>query len=243
MKIDENHLTYKFILTPQERREYRELNPLLERPLIPSAGPQDAHKILLVLDLDQTLINSHYTTPPHYDFSFKLYLSLNRRVKEVFVQTRPYCDEFLRIANQWFELAIYTASVPIYADQIIDTIDPYRFIKHRLYRRHCGIYKDHYVKDLEFLGRPLNRVILVDNHPASYMAHYDNGVPIYSYLGQTDDTGLKDLLTFLQLVRNCDNVIPPVQRYGIWWRRKLQEYLQSCAERENNLTSGGEDCW
>ncbi|OQR79935.1 phosphatase PSR1-like [Tropilaelaps mercedesae] len=244
MKIDENHLTYKYVMTAQERREYRELNPLPKRPLLPPPTAQDANKILLVLDLDQTLMNSHYTTPSHYDFSFKLYLPANRKVKEVYVQTRPHCEAFLKGAYKWFEMAIYTASIPIYADQILNTIDPHRLIKHRLYRHHCGIYKDHYVKDLEFLGRPLNRVVLVDNHPASYMAHYDNGIPIYSYLGQPDDTGLKDLLSFLLLIRDTDDVIPCVQKYGIWWRRKLHDYLTACAEREGTLQRAAlDDGW
>lgn len=247
MKIDENHLSYKYLLTAAERREYRDLNPIPKRPLIPPPSLQDANKILLVLDLDQTLMNSHYIMPNHYDFSFKLNLAGGvKKVKDVFVQTRPYAYEFLSITSQWFELAVYTASLPIYADQIIDKIDTNRLIKHRLYRHHCGVYRDHYIKDLEFLGRPLTRVVLVDNHPASYMAHPDNGVPIYSYLGQPDDNGLRDLISFLQLLRSVDNVVPCVQRYVVWWRKKLGEYLQACAEKEATATRNGtnlDDSW
>lgn len=239
MRIDENHLTQNFILSFEERWEYRNLNPIPDTPLLPPPSIQDANKALLVLDLDQTLINTYYTPPPHYDFMFELEMP-SGRYKQVYVQIRPDCEEFLRVTSQWFELAIYTAALSMYADKIIDRIDRNHLIKHRLYRPSCGVYKEHYVKDLEFLGRPLRRILLVDNHPASYMAHFDNGIPIYSYLGQPDDTGLKDLLTFLQHVHDMEDVVPAVKRYGLWWRHKLYTYLQMCARYEKTNELEGE---
>ncbi|XP_022649742.1 CTD small phosphatase-like protein 1 [Varroa jacobsoni] len=229
-KVDENHLSHRFILTASEKKEYRGKNPIGKKPLLPPA--QDTQKNLLVLDLDETLIHGTYAVPPVYDFSFKLQLPVSKKTADVYIQIRPYLDEFLRITSQWFELAVYTASLPMYADKILDRIDPKELIKHRLYRQHCAIFKDFYVKDLEFLGRPLNRILIVDNHPASYMAQRDNGVPIYSYFGQPDDTGLKHLLTFLETVRNEDNVIPKARKYAARWRERLQDFIETTRDVE-----------
>lgn len=234
-KTDQNHLSQKFVLTASEKRKYRECNPIPRVPYIPPPLPEDAKKILLILDLDETLIHGSYCMPPRYDFTFELRLPLSKRVMEVFVLVRPFLQEFLEYAHRWFELMAYTASLPIYADRILDRIDPKRYIKHRLYRHHCGFYKEYYIKDLEFLGRPLSRILLVDNHPASYMVQRDNGIPIYSYLGQPKDAGLKNLISFLDDIRDDVSPIPKAKQYAILWRQKLQTFLENLRDSENSV--------
>lgn len=235
-KTDQNHLSQKFVLTASEKRKYRASNPLPRVPYIPPPLPGDEKKVLLVLDLDETLIHGTYILPPRYDFKFQLRLPNSKRKMEVFVLVRPFLQEFLEFAHKWFELVAYTASLPIYADKILDEIDPKRYIKHRLYRQHCGFFKEYYIKDLEFLGRTLSRTLIVDNHPASYMAHRDNGIPIYSYLGQPKDAGLKSLISFLDEVRDDVSPVPRAKQYAIVWRQELQTILEKLRESGESVT-------
>lgn len=48
----------------------------------------------------------------------------------------------------------------------------------RLFRESCVFHRGNYVKDLNKLGRDLQKVIIVDNSPASYIFHPDNAVCI-----------------------------------------------------------------
>jgi len=53
---------------------------------------------------------------------------------------RPGTKDFLQKMAQVFEVVIYTASLPQYADPIINALDPTRtLIQHRLYRHHCNV--------------------------------------------------------------------------------------------------------
>lgn len=69
--------------------------------------------------------------------------------------------------SKLYEIIIFTASQRVYADKIIDLIDPKRLrITHRLYREHCVIInKKYYLKNIRTLGRNMNETIIVDvNH-------------------------------------------------------------------------------
>lgn len=56
----------------------------------------------------------------------------------------------------------------------------------RLFRESCVYYRGNYIKDLNRLGRDLQKIVIVDNSPASYIFHPDNAVSmkihIYKYL-------------------------------------------------------------
>lgn len=46
----------------------------------------------------------------------------------------------------------------------------------RLFRESCVYHRGNYVKDLNKLGRDLQKIVIVDNSPASYIFHPDNAV-------------------------------------------------------------------
>ena len=92
------------------------------------------------------------------------------------------------MASQRFELVVFTASNPGYADQILNKIDPFRrVIRYRLYRDSCVEVKGNYVKDLRVLGRDLSRVIIVDNSVTSFAFQLENGVPIKTWVNDPLD--------------------------------------------------------
>lgn len=63
-----------------------------------------------------------------------------------------------------------------YADPVSDLLDKWGAFRSRLFRESCVFHKGNYVKDLSRLGRDLNKVIIIDNSPASYIFHPDNAV-------------------------------------------------------------------
>lgn len=65
-----------------------------------------------------------------------------------------------------------------YADPVSDLLDKWGAFRCRLFRESCVFHRGNYVKDLSRLGRDLNKVIIVDNSPASYIFHPDNAVSV-----------------------------------------------------------------
>lgn len=73
---------------------------------------------------------------------------------------------FLEKVAQMFELVIFTASQRIYAEQIIDRLDPDgKLISQRIYRESCIFSDGSYTKDLTILGVHLAKVAIIDNTP------------------------------------------------------------------------------
>lgn len=207
------HLNPKFVLSAKEIATYRSAHPLPSKLLIPS---KTSPKPMLVLDLDETLLHVEYKTPAYFDFR----IECDKRL--LFVQVRPNVKTFLENVRPHYQLAVFTAAQPNYADPMLNRIDPERYIAFRFYRHNCRMFKDVYVKDLEMLGTPLERTLLVDNHPGSYMVQRNNGIPIKAYLGGSDDKALLELWSFLATIKDETNLIPKAMKYADEWREKLK---------------------
>uniref|UniRef100_UPI003AAD607A carboxy-terminal domain RNA polymerase II polypeptide A small phosphatase 1 isoform X7 n=1 Tax=Centroberyx gerrardi TaxID=166262 RepID=UPI003AAD607A len=155
------------------------------KPLLPQIKSKDAGKICVVIDLDETLVHS----------SFKVY-----------VLKRPHVDEFLKRMGELFECVLFTASLSKYADPVSDLLDKWGAFRSRLFRESCVFHRGNYVKDLSRLGRDLNKVIIIDNSPASYVFHPDNAVPVASWFDDMADTELLDLIPFFERLSKVDDI-------------------------------------
>ncbi|KAH7297588.1 hypothetical protein KP509_25G002700 [Ceratopteris richardii] len=105
-----------------------------------------------------------------------------------------------------FEVVVFTAGLKQYADAVLDSIDKEGCIKHRLYRESCRFHLGGLVKDLSTLGRDLRKVIIVDNSPHCYLLQPRNAVPIVSFIDNRDDHELLDLIPFLSVIAELENV-------------------------------------
>lgn len=143
--------------------------------LLPARKPGD-NRICLVIDLDETLVHSSFKPVQNADFIVPV--EIDGTLHKVYVLKRPHVDEFLKRMGQLYECVLFTASLAKYADPVADLLDKDNIFKARLFRESCAFYRGNYVKDLSRLGRDLNRVIIVDNSPASYIFHPDNAVSI-----------------------------------------------------------------
>lgn len=172
--------------------------------LLPPQSAEDRGKICLVLDLDETLIHSSFLAIPHADYRFALGVESNP--VGVFVCVRPGAEKFLRELGQLYELVIFTASVKVYADPVIDFIDKGRAVKHRLYREACTDFGGNFIKDLSRLNRNIEKVIIIDNSSVAYLLQPYNAIAITSWFDDPTDNELFVIMDFLKNHHRAKNV-------------------------------------
>lgn len=174
---------------------------------LPPKDPSDP-PISLVLDLDETLV--HCTVEPISDADMVFPVVFNGVEYSVNVRKRPYLEEFLQKVAGKFEVIVFTASQSVYANELLDRIDPEkRYIKHRMFRESCLQVEGNFLKDLNVLGRDLKKAVLVDNSPHAFGYQVENGIPIESWFSNEDnpnDTELLKLERFLRTLHGTTDV-------------------------------------
>jgi len=159
---------------------------------------------LLVLDLDETLLHASVEMVPH-DVSFVVDMESTK--VPVFIKFRPHLMQFLKEVSRAFEVVIFTASLSRYANQVLDYIDPSgELFHHRLFREHCSQVDGSFVKDLSLLGRPVERVTIIDNSPVAYLFHPENAIPILSWFDDAHDKELLKLIPWMKKLSSSQHV-------------------------------------
>jgi TFIIF-interacting CTD phosphatase-like protein len=162
--------------------------------VLPEQAPEMQGKITLVLDLDETLVYA----------------------REGPLYARPGLDEFFRACSERCEVVVWTAGLRAYAQAIIRNIDRANVVQHCIYR-HSKWFTGQagYRKDLAVLGRPLDRVLIIENTPDCIRGYQQNGILVEDYEGgeRADNTipALTDLvrqlsdsgMTVPQFVSSC----------------------------------------
>ena len=138
----------------------------------------------LILDLDETLVHFKVNT---------------ENESEGVLKVRPGVMEFLDEVDKYYELIIFTCATQDYANLLIDAIEENKiYFEHRLYRQHTVIIDNDFVKDLTRIGRPLDKIAIVDNMPQNFRLQKENGINIKPFWGEDIyDTALINLSPIL----------------------------------------------
>lgn len=140
----------------------------------------------LILDLDETLIK--FVTNINYP-----------KGKIIF---RPGLIQFLNKIFPLFDLILWTIAKKDYADEMINNIEKdKKYFTARLYRDHASYKNNIYVKDLSNLGRPLDKIIIIDDKESNFSLQRSNGILIRPFHGTKkecqNDYVLMDLYNIL----------------------------------------------
>ncbi|KAM3135323.1 hypothetical protein pb186bvf_012621 [Paramecium bursaria] len=158
---------------------------LLGIPLIcvapqPYLPPHNPKGYTLVLDMDETLIH------------------FNDNQQGGHFLVRPNTITFLQEMSLYYELVVFTAGLPDYANWVLDSIDKGNFIQYRLFRQHALQHTNMFIKDLSRLGRDLSKIIIVDNVADNFQNQPENGIFIKAWYNDPHDTELLDLSPMLR---------------------------------------------
>lgn len=189
------------------------------------------NKILLILDLDETLI--HATSQKiRDDFDFQVY--------HYFVHKRPYLDEFIKICSENFLLAVWSSASDDYVAEIVKKIFPQNIKLEFIWgRSRCtpiispqideyGNYNldtsSHYdyaklLKKVKKRGFNLEKVLIVDDTRTKVMNSYGNAIYPKEYKGELEDTELQHLAKYLLTLQNEENLRTLEKRF---WRKSYE---------------------
>ncbi|MEL8054775.1 MAG: HAD family hydrolase [Pseudomonadota bacterium] len=192
------------------------------------SGRSNTEKILLILDLDETLIHGTYT---------ELDRQAEFMVGDIHVYKRPFLHEFLSGCAEYFTLAIWSSASDNYVREIAREIaiqdTDWAFVWGRsratLPRRvdpNTGMSTFYspdsvYEKPLSKVARKgwkLERILIVDDTPQKARRNYGNAIYPKPFEGDLSDNELPKLLEYLKSLKDSKNVRRVEKRF---WRSEL----------------------
>ncbi|TGD79789.1 HAD family hydrolase [Hymenobacter wooponensis] len=186
-------------------------------------------KLLLILDLDETLIHASST---------ELDRPADFRLFDYHIYKRPHLKEFLTSCSRHFRLAIWSSASDDYVaevtKQIVPASIPLDFVWGRSRCTYCfhnaafeesghTNYHSHYdyvkvLKKLRRHGYDLNKVLIVDDTPAKSKRNFGNAIYPKEYKGQSYDSELALLSDYLIQLKDAENV-RSIEKRG--WRNHM----------------------
>ena len=191
--------------------------------------------LIVVLDMDECLIHSQFLQGPGAKFAHQVRRTNGGPLGETSVDTfnislpdgelvrvheRPHLHDFLAKVSAKYETHVFTAAMEVYAKPVLDVLDPKgEIFTHIWYRESCTMDSavGAYVKDLDFQwGDRLQRTVLVDNNPMSFLANPSNGILVSSFYNDPSDTTLPAVFDLLEELDEQDDVRPTLDsRFGL----------------------------
>lgn len=185
----------------QLREDMRETFAEPSHPVLlpPPIGEAYGHTpYTLVLELTGVLVKPEWTYKTGWRF-----------------KKRPYIEYFLKQCGPpLFEIVIYTQEQGATAFPVIDALDPESYISYRLFKDSTKYVKGTHVKELNQLGRKMERVIHLDWNAEACQTSPQNCFILPKWDGSSDDRALVDLSDFIREIANLEvEDVRPVLKY------------------------------
>lgn len=187
---------------------------------------ENEKKMLLILDLDETLIHSSEEKIKGVEPDFC--------VDHFFVYKRPYLEDFLRFCDKHFKLAVWSSATDDYVKEIVMNIFPSEIKLEFIWgRSRCTFKKqtamdesayinhsDHYdytkqIKKVKRRGYDLSKVLIIDDTPSKVANCFGNAIYIDEFSG-VPDSDLKLLADYLKRIKDVENVRKIEKRF---WKK------------------------
>ena len=136
---------------------------------VPYITKKNYKKYSLVLDLDETLIY------------FKVNHNQNN---EGILKLRPGVFTFLEKVKEYYEIILFTEASEAYTELVLEAFNKKKYFDYKLFRQHTIIIGQDFVKDLQRIGRPLDKIIIIDNIAQNFRMQKANGINIKSFYGE-----------------------------------------------------------
>ncbi len=184
-------LSIGFFLTQASKFNWfvNDMKLILTRPPVekllpdpPQLQPGQIWPKTLILNLRGTLVHSEYKFGEGFEF-----------------RKRPGLSAFLNRLSQMYEIVVFGDEEATTVNELCEALDPqYRIFSGRFGHEHTLLKDGHYVKDLSYMNRDVNKIVVleVDDEKVGY--HRDNVIKLPLWEGDKDDRALVDLLPFLE---------------------------------------------
>lgn len=191
-----------------------------QKQLLSYQSLKTSDNILLILDLDETLLHAT-ETPLEIPYSFTY--------ADYFIYKRPYLEEFLKMISVDFDIAIWSSADDRYVEEIVAKMKPstvdFTFVwgrsrctTRRDYRLDTYVHEKR-LKKVKKQGYAIERMLIVDDSPEKTRDNFGNAIYINPFEGNQDDQELQLLSTYLRSLKDLPNV-RSLEKRG--WRNQIQ---------------------
>ena len=193
-------------------------------------------KKILILDLDETLVHSSTKSPFPNKKNIILNMNLKNMKYKIYVIIRPFFEKFLEEMSLYYDLYIFTASMPHYSKSLIKILDKNKVIIQVLNKEHCLNIKGLPFKDLSIFNKDLKDIIIIDNNPISYALNKNNGIPISTWIDNPNDKELLKLISILKYLSKVKDVRPIINKIKYKFKEKINfSKVNEILKNDNNL--------
>ena len=212
--LREKGLKYSILATTFLRAG--EVLPNKSAPYLTYRSPK---KYTLVLDIDETLF--HFRINEEND-------------EQGVLKIRPGVFQFIDEIKEYYEIILFSEAERGYIDLLTEAIGENRYLYDCvLCRDYMSIVGKDFVKDLNKMGRSLDRVIIVDNMPQNFSLHKENAIYIKSFWGvENDDKALIDLIPILVSIAKSGR---DARKELVKYKEKIITNISSNIYKHSNL--------
>jgi TFIIF-interacting CTD phosphatase-like protein len=197
--------------------------------------------LLVILDLDHTLIYSNYVKPNPRAKPIPPVKEVHFSNREFKTQIRPGAEQFLQklFSDKRFRSSVWTTGSSDYAEYIMTNLKmPLKELYFVRSEKHCtqaevkgvdgrsSFGQTRYLKDLRKAIKhhpwPLERIIAIDDDRSIYSRQYSNQLVVPRFEGEeTSPNVFETLWKYLEYLSTIENIRPIEKRN---WMGKKSEY-------------------